>query len=64
MIAPINTIIRGLLHNNETSWAVKLIQEMVECGFSADVSTRELIVGLLCKDVVDPALLPLLKESR
>ncbi|KAM5582876.1 hypothetical protein ABKV19_003008 [Rosa sericea] len=38
------TIIRGLLNNNETSWATRLIQEMLERGFSADASTMELIV--------------------
>ncbi|PRQ35049.1 putative pentatricopeptide [Rosa chinensis] len=58
-----NTIIRGLLNNSKTSWAMKFIQEMVELGFSADASTMELIVGLLSKDIVDPSLLPLFKGS-
>ncbi|PRQ34859.1 putative pentatricopeptide [Rosa chinensis] len=55
-----NTIIRGLLNKNDTSLATRLIQEMLERGFSADASTMELIVDLLSKDIVDPALLPLL----
>jgi hypothetical protein len=40
-----------------------VIHQMVERGFSADASTMELIVGLLTKDKVDPALLPLIKRS-
>lgn len=56
-----NIIIRGLLNNNEASRAVILIQEMGECGFSADARTMELIACLLCKDIVDPALLSLSK---
>ncbi|PRQ34901.1 putative pentatricopeptide [Rosa chinensis] len=59
-----NTIIRGLLNINETTWAMKLIQEMLERRFSADASTMELIIVLLSKDIVDPALLMLLKDSR
>ncbi|XP_004294710.1 PREDICTED: pentatricopeptide repeat-containing protein At3g22470, mitochondrial-like [Fragaria vesca subsp. vesca] len=58
-----NIIIRGLLKNNETSWGMGLNQEMLEWVFSADVFTMELIAGFLCKDVVDPAFLPLLKVS-
>ncbi|KAI5322175.1 hypothetical protein L3X38_031247 [Prunus dulcis] len=58
-----NTIIRGLISNKETSRAMVLIQQMVEKGLSADASTTELIVQLLSKDEVDPALLPLIKES-
>ncbi|PRQ35312.1 putative pentatricopeptide [Rosa chinensis] len=58
-----NIIIRGLLSNNETSWAMGFIEEMVELGFSADASTTELIVRLLSKDIVDPGLLQLLKDS-
>jgi pentatricopeptide repeat protein len=58
-----NTIIRGFINNNEASRAMGLIQEMVERGFSADASTMELIVDLLSQDRVDPALLPLLKNS-
>lgn len=42
---------------------IDTIQQMVERGFSADASTRELIVDLLSKDDVDPALLPLIKET-
>ncbi|KAK9940766.1 hypothetical protein M0R45_017408 [Rubus argutus] len=58
-----NTIIRGFINNNETSRAMEFIQQMVERGFSADASTMELVVDLLCKDKVDLALLPLLKNS-
>ncbi|PQM34646.1 putative pentatricopeptide repeat-containing protein [Prunus yedoensis var. nudiflora] len=58
-----NTIIRGLINNNEISKATVLIQQMVEKGFSADASTMELIVNLLSKDEVDPALLLLIKGS-
>ncbi|KAK9937964.1 hypothetical protein M0R45_014727 [Rubus argutus] len=56
-----NIIIRGFITNNETSRAMGFIEEMVERGFSADASTAELVVDLLSKDKVDPALLPLLK---
>jgi pentatricopeptide repeat protein len=58
-----NIIIRGFINNKETSWAMGLIQEMVERGFSADASTMKLIIDLLSKDKVDPAFLPLLKGS-
>ncbi|CAL2264527.1 unnamed protein product [Prunus armeniaca] len=58
-----NTIIRGFISNNETSRAMVLIQQMVGNGFSADASTTELIVQLLSRDKVDPALLLLIKES-
>ncbi|PQP92135.1 hypothetical protein Pyn_21266 [Prunus yedoensis var. nudiflora] len=51
-----NTIIRGFIHNKQTSRAMVLIQTMVEKGFSADASTTELIVNLLSKDEVDPTL--------
>jgi len=43
---------------------MELIQQMVEKGFSADASTTELIVDLLCKDKVDPALLPLIQKEN
>ncbi|XP_050368340.1 putative pentatricopeptide repeat-containing protein At1g12700, mitochondrial [Argentina anserina] len=59
-----NIIIRGFLNNNKTSQAVKLIEEMRRCGFSADASTMELILGLLSKNVVDPALLQFVKDSQ
>ncbi|RXH84472.1 hypothetical protein DVH24_017540 [Malus domestica] len=39
-----NTIIRGLVNNNEKSRAMKLNWKMVERGFSTDASTEELIV--------------------
>ncbi|PRQ34971.1 putative pentatricopeptide [Rosa chinensis] len=58
-----NTIVRGFINNKETSRATRLIQEMLEKGFSADASTMELIVDLLSKDTVDPGLLALLKDS-
>ena len=58
-----NIIIRGFIENNEISRATALIQQMVERGFSADASTTELIIDLLSKDKVDPALLQLFKHS-
>ncbi|VVA21007.1 PREDICTED: pentatricopeptide repeat-containing [Prunus dulcis] len=59
-----NVIIRGFINNNETVRAMELIQQMVKGRFSADASTTELIIDLLCKDKVDPALLPLMQKEN
>ncbi|KAL6204304.1 hypothetical protein ACLB2K_021572 [Fragaria x ananassa] len=56
-----NIIIRGFLNNDEISRGVQLIEEMMEMGFSSDASTMELVLALLSKENVHPALLPFLE---
>ncbi|GAV63205.1 PPR_2 domain-containing protein [Cephalotus follicularis] len=45
-----NTIIKGFFRNNDASIAMQLLEEMVNRGFSADVSTIEMILNLFTSD--------------
>ena len=57
-----NTIIRGLIGNNEMSRAIQVFHEMVERGFSADASTTELLVDLLANGKLDLDSLPSIQK--
>lgn len=57
-----NTIIRGLIGNNEMSRAIQVFHEMVERGFSADASTAELLVDLLVDGKLDLDSLPSIQK--
>lgn len=52
-----NIIIRGCLWNEKYKEACKLVDEMFDCGFSADAITSSLLQQLLLSEVHDPTIL-------
>ena len=55
-----NTIIQGLLQQNETAKALELIKIMVDKGFSANATIASMVLDLLSANPVDKALQKLL----
>ena len=55
-----NTIIQGLLQQNETAKALELIKIMVDKGFLANATTASMVVDLLSANLGDKALQELL----
>ncbi|GLT72712.1 hypothetical protein SLA2020_446200 [Shorea laevis] len=51
-----NTIIQGFLQHNETSWAVKYLQMMLDKGFSASATTCTILIDLLSTNHADQTL--------
>uniref|UniRef100_A0A2P2KD19 Pentatricopeptide repeat-containing protein n=1 Tax=Rhizophora mucronata TaxID=61149 RepID=A0A2P2KD19_RHIMU len=45
-----NIMIQGLLRNNDSTSAIQLLNEMVRKGFSADLSTADMLVNLASND--------------
>ena len=57
-----NLLIRGLIHNDDISGALRFKGEMVAKGFYGDVSTCELFLDLVSKGKLDPSLQPVVKK--
>ena len=58
-----NTIIQGLLQQNEIAKAMELIKIMVDKGFSANATTASMLVDLLSTNPVDKSLQELLIKT-
>ena len=58
-----NTIIQGLLQQNEIAKAMELIKIMVDKGFSANATTASMLFDLLSANPADKALQELLTKS-
>jgi pentatricopeptide repeat protein len=63
MSGPFNTLINGFVREGRVTEAAGLFSKMVDTGCKPEASTMELIIGSLCQEKVDPALLPLIKRS-
>ena len=57
-----NTIIYGLLKQNETSKAMKYLKIMVDKGFSGNVTVATMLVDLLSSNKVDKNIQELLHK--
>ncbi|KAK1402311.1 hypothetical protein POM88_001916 [Heracleum sosnowskyi] len=62
--ATYNTLIRGCFHNKKYNEASVLIDEMCARNFSADASTKSLLLVLLESKDQDPALLAFLASTE
>lgn len=59
-IVTYNILIRANLENGDATTSSKLIEEMKRCGFSADASTKNMVIDMLSDGRLDKSFLDML----